>query len=29
MVSKPFRAELDALGGYDTREIGRIVDNVQ
>jgi molybdate-binding protein/DNA-binding XRE family transcriptional regulator len=29
MVSKPFRSELDALGGYDTKEIGRIVDNVQ
>jgi molybdate-binding protein/DNA-binding XRE family transcriptional regulator len=26
MVSKPFRNELDALGGYDTREIGRIVE---
>jgi hypothetical protein len=26
IVSKPFRDELDALGGYDTREIGRIVD---
>lgn len=29
MVSKPFRNELDALGGYDTREIGRIVENLQ
>jgi len=29
IVSKPFRSELDALGGYDTREIGRIVDNHQ
>jgi putative molybdopterin biosynthesis protein len=26
MVSKPFRNELDALGGYDTREIARIVE---
>jgi putative molybdopterin biosynthesis protein len=26
MVSKPFRSELDALGGYDSREIGRIVE---
>ena len=25
MVSKTFRDELDGLGGYDTREIGRIV----
>jgi putative molybdopterin biosynthesis protein len=28
MVSKPFREELEALGGYDTRETGRIVDAV-
>ena len=26
MVSKPFREELEALGGYDTREIGKIVE---
>lgn len=26
MVSKPFRDELEALGGYDTREIGKLVD---
>lgn len=26
MVSKNFRDELDGLGGYDTREIGRIVE---
>ena len=26
MVSKPFRDELEALGGYDTREIGKIVE---
>jgi putative molybdopterin biosynthesis protein len=25
MVSKTFRDELDGLGGYDTREIGRVV----
>ena len=25
MVSKAFRDELDGLGGYDTREIGRVV----
>jgi len=25
MVSKPFRHELEALGGYDTRETGKIV----
>ena len=29
MVSKRFRSELDALGGYDTTEIGRIVDTLQ
>jgi len=26
MVSKPFRDELEALGGYDTREIGKLVE---
>jgi len=26
MVSKPFREELEALGGYDTREIGKVVE---
>jgi molybdate-binding protein len=26
MVSKPFRDELEALGGYDTRDIGKIVE---
>lgn len=26
IVSRPFRAEIDALGGYDTRETGKIVD---
>lgn len=26
IVSKPFRDELEALGGYDTREIGKLVD---
>ena len=26
MVSKPFRDELEALGGYDTREIGKVVE---
>ena len=26
IVSKPFRDELDALGGYDTREIGKVVE---
>jgi molybdate-binding protein len=26
MVSKNFRDELDGLGGYDTREIGRVVE---
>ncbi len=29
MVSKPFRQELEALGGYDTREIGKVVDRNQ
>ena len=28
MVSKPFRDELEALGGYDTREIGKVVESV-
>jgi molybdate-binding protein/DNA-binding XRE family transcriptional regulator len=28
MVSKPFRDELQALGGYDTREIGKVVETV-
>ena len=26
IVSKPFRDELEALGGYDTREIGKVVE---
>jgi len=26
IVSRPFRDELDALGGYDTREIGKVVE---
>ncbi len=26
MVSKPFRDELEALGGYDTRDTGKIVE---
>ena len=26
MISKPFREELEALGGYDTRDTGKIVD---
>ena len=26
MVSKPFRDEIEALGGYDTREMGRVVE---
>ena len=26
IVSKPFTDELDALGGYDTREIGKVVE---
>ncbi|HEV8721890.1 MAG TPA: substrate-binding domain-containing protein [Candidatus Binatia bacterium] len=26
MVSKPFRDELEALGGYDTRETGKLID---
>jgi molybdate-binding protein/DNA-binding XRE family transcriptional regulator len=26
MVSRPFRAELEALHGYDTRETGRVVE---
>ena len=29
IVSKPFREELEALGGYDTREIGKIVEITQ
>ena len=29
IVSKPFRHELEALGGYDTREIGKIVAPTQ
>src|SRR5574341_685851 len=28
IVSKPFRDELEALGGYDTRETGKIVDEI-
>jgi putative molybdopterin biosynthesis protein len=28
MVSKPFRDELQALGGYDTREMGKVVESV-
>jgi molybdate-binding protein/DNA-binding XRE family transcriptional regulator len=28
MVSKPFRDELEALGGYDTRDTGKIVEAV-
>jgi molybdate-binding protein len=26
IVSRPFRTEIDALGGYDTRETGKIQD---
>jgi hypothetical protein len=26
MVSKPFRDELEALGGYDTRDAGKLVE---
>jgi putative molybdopterin biosynthesis protein len=26
IVSRPFRAEIDALGGYDTRETGKVVE---
>lgn len=29
IVSRPFRDELEALGGYDTREIGNIVARTQ
>ena len=29
MVSKSFRDELQALGGYDTREIGKVVEAVR
>jgi putative molybdopterin biosynthesis protein len=28
MVSKPFRDELRALGGYDTRETGKVVETI-
>jgi molybdate-binding protein/DNA-binding XRE family transcriptional regulator len=28
IVSKPFRDELDALGGYDTRDTGKLVEAV-
>jgi len=28
MVSKSFRAEIEALGGYDTRDSGKVVANV-
>jgi molybdate-binding protein len=27
IVSKPFRDELEALGGYDTRDTGKITEN--
>jgi molybdate-binding protein len=27
IVSKPFRNELEALGGYDTRDTGKLVDS--
>ena len=27
IVSRPFREELEALGGYDTRETGRVAEN--
>lgn len=26
IVSRPFRAEIEALGGYDTRETGKVID---
>jgi molybdate-binding protein len=29
IVSKPFRNELEALGGYDTRETGKVVAPLQ
>ena len=29
IVSKPFREELEALGGYDTRESGKVVEIAQ
>jgi molybdate-binding protein/DNA-binding XRE family transcriptional regulator len=29
IVSRPFREELEALGGYDTRDTGRFVDAVK
>jgi len=28
IVGKPFRDELEALGGYDTRETGKVVETV-
>jgi len=28
IVGKPFRDELEALGGYDTRETGKVVEPV-
>ena len=28
IVSKPFRDELEALGGYETRDTGKIVENI-
>jgi molybdate-binding protein/DNA-binding XRE family transcriptional regulator len=28
IVSKPFRDEIEALGGYDTRETGKVVETV-
>ena len=27
IISKPFRDEVEALGGYDTRETGKIVES--
>ena len=29
IVSRPFREELEALGGYDTRDTGRFVEAVK
>jgi molybdopterin molybdotransferase/putative molybdopterin biosynthesis protein len=29
IVSKPFRDELEALGGYDTRDTGKVVETLQ
>jgi molybdate-binding protein len=29
IVTKPFRDELDALGGYDTRDTGKVVEAVK